>query len=296
MAKSALGRGLGSLIPQGEEEETEIEVINEQPVVLEEANPRILDIAPDDIEPNPHQPRQHFDHWQMEDLMNSIKQHGILQPLVVTVKDGDYELVAGERRLRAATMLKLETVPVIVREMEELEKLELALVENIQRADLNAIEEAEAYSKFIEEFGLTQQVISEKVGKPRSVVANKLRLLNLPDAMQTALAEKKITEGHAKVLLGIKNEAEQSEYFEELLHGHVTVRDLETKVQEKSPHKFTSRTTVHEPQIAAFEEELQEFLGTRVRIKKKGDGGTIFVDYYSEPELTELHKKITKKR
>ena len=219
--KSALGRGLGSLIPQKQ-------TMTEQ--VLPEARTQILDIGVDEIVENPRQPRHHFSPADLEDLISSIKEHGILQPLVATRVGTGYELIAGERRLRASRTLGLKTVPVIVREASEQLKLELALIENIQRQDLNAFEEAIAYKALVDEFNLTQEEVGKRVGKSRSNVANTLRLLDLPEVMLQALREGKITKSHARTLLAESDEERREDLFEQMLNGGVSVREAEARV------------------------------------------------------------------
>ena len=203
MPKSGLGRGLGSLIPK---KENIAKIVT--PRILSDFSPssvkadgeRIFSINIEKISPNPHQPRKDFAHADLEDLVSSIKEHGIIQPLIVTDNgDGNYELVAGERRLRSAKIAGLKKVPAIVRAAKENEKLELALIENIQRQNLNPLEESEAYAKLMDDFGMTQEEIGKKVGKSRSAVANTLRLLDLPDKIKEALRGGKLTAGHARV-------------------------------------------------------------------------------------------------
>src|SRR3989338_8616169 len=196
MSTSALGKGLGSLIPQRKS------VIEE---ILPETKSQVLDIPVEHIYPNPRQPRHHFSAADLEDLIQSIKEHGALLPLVVTKKGEGYELIAGERRLRASKMLGNKMIPAIVREASEQQKLELALIENIQRQDLNAVEEAIAYRALIDEFSLTQEEVAKRVGKSRSAVANSLRFLDLSQEMRWALQEEKITKSHARTFFGGKD-------------------------------------------------------------------------------------------
>lgn len=280
-----LGRGLNSLIPS----KKIIQAFSET-----EAPPgaRLVDVPVKNIKPNPRQPREDFGYQDLEDLINSIKEHGILQPLVVTKIDGEnYELIAGERRFRAAKFLNLRTVPAIVRTAKEREKLELALVENIQRKNLNPIEEARAFHQLIQEFNLTQEEVAERVGKSRPAVANTLRLMSLPEEVQQALRSGKIKESHARTLLGLPDERAQLKYFSKILKNELTVRDTESAVRKVRG----TRQSKNNPALAAKEEVLRGALGTKVEIKKRGERGTVVIHFYSEEELNNLVKKISKK-
>ncbi|MBT5808242.1 ParB/RepB/Spo0J family partition protein, partial [Candidatus Uhrbacteria bacterium] len=228
MQKSALGRGLGSLIPQKQS-------ITEQ--VIPEARTEILELAVDEIKENTRQPRHYFSPADLEDLIASIKQFGIIQPLVVTRTNGEYELIAGERRLRASRTLGLATVPVIVRDVNEQEKLEIALIENIQRQDLNAIEEAIAYRALIDEFNLKQEEVATRVGKSRSNVANTLRLLDLDEEIIEALKMGKITKTHGRTLLAEPDLDKRHEIFLQILKGGVSVREVEARASNTGSRK-----------------------------------------------------------
>lgn len=276
----ALGRGLSSLIPsQRSTEQTAVADMAQSPV-------RFIPVA--QIAPNPHQPRQHFSHAELENLIQSVIQHGILQPLLVSpVGVGQYELIAGERRLRAAKMAGLDSVPVLIRDVADLEKVELALIENIQRSDLNPVEKAEAYRKLLDEFGLNHDEAAKKLGLPRSSFSNTLRVLELPGELQKALADGKISEGHAKVLLGLPNVAEQKKYFQLIQTDQLSVQRLSRAVTGKTKQRHHSARPSH---VAAYEEELSLTLGTKVTIQPN----QIIIQYYSPEELTELVKKLTK--
>lgn len=240
MAKSVLGRGLGSLIPQKQ-------TITEQ--VIPSARSQVLDIPVSEIRENSRQPRQFFSASELEDLIGSIKEHGIIQPLVVTRARAGYELIAGERRLRAARTLGMKSVPVIVREAGEQEKLELALIENIQRQDLNAVEEALAYRALVDEFNLTQEDVAKRIGKSRSNVANILRLLDLESEILIALREGKISKSHGRTLLTESDPKKLMALFETMLKGGVSVREAESRVAVKS--KKTSSFAQKDPNILA---------------------------------------------
>ena len=249
------------------------------------------------IVPNPHQPRLHFDEVKLDELVQSIKEHGILQPLVVSeLGAGTYELVAGERRLQAAKKAGLATVPVVVRSVDEREKLELAIIENIQRHNLNPIEEAKAYARLTDEFGLQQDVVAKKMGKSRSAVANTLRLLHLPVEIQRAVAEGRISEGHAKALLAIENPEKQRAVFDLIIKEELTVRETEMRVRSVSVRPHVRRVAAVSPEIAARTEHLMQVLGTKVKIAPSGKGGRIVIEYYSSEELEGLLKKIGDER
>ncbi|NQU77917.1 ParB/RepB/Spo0J family partition protein [Candidatus Falkowbacteria bacterium] len=301
---NGLGRGLSSLIPDK----------NQKPAVdlnagkPEQGKGKVLGSSKDEgqelvykvdvnlIDPNPMQPRSTFSHGPMEDLVNSIKEHGILEPLIATKEsDGRYQLIAGERRLRAAKIAEFDTVPVILRTAKELERLELSLIENIQRHDLNPIEVGESYAKLVDEFGMTQEELSKRVGKSRSAVANNLRLLSLPNEIQKALGDGAITEGHARMLLTIEGQGKQMTAFKRIVEGGLTVAEAGNEVRKISRKKFTRRASNSDPNIVEKENKMQEALGTRVKIKKKGEQGKIEVDFYSEEELNGIVNAITNK-
>lgn len=295
-----LGRGLASLIPPKKlDENTEIAkasslVPDAKQVSFDRETGlgKILEISVEAIAPNPHQPRLHFNEEKLGELSQSIQEHGILQPLIVTERDGRYELIAGERRFQAAKLAGLKMVPVIVRKAEEQEKFELAIIENVQRHDLNPLEEARAYHRLIEEFGLSQESVAKKMGKSRSAIANVVRLLHLPVDVQRAVAEGKISEGHAKALLSIENPEKQRALFDLILKSGLTVRETELKAREVSvkPHK---RLVTIDPLVREKEDRLAEIFGTKVRISRVGKGGKIVIEYYGDEDLTHLVAKLS---
>lgn len=306
--KGGLGRGLGSLIPNkiynaGDRDminrvsanvsAKEAKVENEGKTSLDTAKGmHILEIEIDKIKANPYQPRTDFSHDGMEDLIKSIKEHGILQPLVVSKnQDGEYELVAGERRLRASKLAELTTVPVIVREADKQKKLEWALIENIQRKDLNGIEEASAYKKLMDEFDLTQEDVSRKVGKSLAVIANALRLLTLPKIIQEALMEGKIDKSAGRTIAGLGTEEEQIKIFKELIEKGINVRQLERYVRRKRNIR-KGKIDVLDFDLEEKKDMLQATLGTKVAIDKKDGRGKINIDFYSDEELAEIVNKI----
>ncbi|TAK03273.1 ParB/RepB/Spo0J family partition protein [Patescibacteria group bacterium] len=280
----ALGRGLGSLIPGKQ-------TITEQ--VIPSARREVTEIPVAQVRPNPRQPRAHFAPEELADLVASIKEHGVLQPVIVTRVQGGYELVAGERRLRASMAAGLGTVPAIVRDATEQQKLEWALIENVQRADLNAVEEALAYKALIEEFNFTQEDTAKRVGKSRSAVANVLRLLDLPEEMLIAIRGGRLSKSHARTLLAEPDEAKRRALYQAMLSGGVSVREAEARVSHASAGKRPSSAGKKDPNIAAHEKRLREILGTKVSIQEKGGKGKITIEFYSKEELIDLLDKLS---
>ncbi|HCC23277.1 TPA: chromosome partitioning protein ParB [Candidatus Falkowbacteria bacterium] len=286
-----LGRGLGSLIPN--KKITEKVVSEEHRDLLIDEGDKILQIPVEKIEVNPMQPRRVFDHDELEELINSIKEYGVIQPLIVTRQGDHYELIAGERRLRSSKIAGLKTVPCIVREADEQQKLELALIENVQRQNLNPIEEALAYQKLMDEFNLTQEEVSDRVGKSRSSIANTLRVINLPEAVQKSLVDGKITAGHARVIAGFETEGEQLKFLEQILNYNFTVRDAERESRVFNKKGRVKTREQADPTTEAAKEEIRDALSTKVDIKKKGGRGQIIIDFYSEEEFNDIVFKIT---
>ena len=243
------------------------------------------------IVPNPHQPRTNFDQDKLFELANSIKEHGIIQPIVVTKEGNQYEIIAGERRFQAAKLAGLKAVPVIVRKANDEQKLELAIIENVQRHNLNPIEEAKSYKKLEDDFDFNQEEVAVKVGKSRSVIANKTRLLKLPIEVQKALISEKITEGHAKAILALENPEKQRALFEMIIKNNMTVRQTEDKTKEVSV-KTHKRVVSIDPETKNSVDRLTGALGTKVKISKSGDGGKISIDFYSDEELNNIISKI----
>lgn len=291
-AKPALGKGLASLIPQAK---TSIPAPAPKPEPKKQessSTTNVVDISVDDIKENPHQPRYHFSPSDLEDLIASIKEHGILQPLVVT-KDGDkYELIAGERRLRASRTLGLKTVPVIVRDANEQQKLELAIIENIQRQDLNAVEEAIAYKALIDEFSLTQNEVAKRVGKSRPVVANTIRLLELPDEMLDALKAGEISKTHARNLLAEPDPVKRQMLFEAMMTGELTTAETEARAGNTGARSSAKSGKTKDPNVLAHEKRLREILGTKVDISESAGKGKISISFYSREELLELLDRL----
>ncbi len=292
---SGLGRGLGAIIPPPKPplQQTQVQEpqTNTASVSNGEMGQRVLQIPIDQIERNPHQPRVHFDHAQLEDLITSIKEHGVLQPLVVTaLPDGRYELIAGERRLRASTIAGLKTVPALLRNATEQQKLELAIIENVQRQDLNPIEEAKAYVRLMEEFNLTQEEVGQKLGKSRPQVANTVRLLQLPEEIQKALMEERISASNARTLLSLPTEQERLQMFYAMIEGNFTVRQTEERAI-RAHH----RTKIHDPNLAAAEEKLRGIYQLKTQIKREPNGsGSIRMQFHSDEELNALLEKLSR--
>ncbi|KKR06506.1 MAG: Stage 0 sporulation protein J [Parcubacteria group bacterium GW2011_GWC2_39_14] len=290
MAKiTGLGRGLDSLIPRKVIKDAIAEPHRD--FLLNDNINQILNVPVDEITANPYQPRTVFDHEDLESLIESIRLHGIIQPLVVTKSKEGYELIAGERRLRASKILGLATVPVIVREAGEQEKLELALIENIQRRNLNPIEKAVAYQKLVDEYNLSQEEAADKLGVSRSSLANTLRFLDLPAEIQRSLAREEITEGHAKVIAGLSGEKEQLDFLKKILQYNFTVRDAERARQSTQTSRPRAQAK-RDPEVEDKENILREKLNTKVDIKKKGGQGEIVIEFYSEEELASIINQI----
>ncbi len=292
---SGLGRGLQSLIPSRKVLPNEVYRAASAPSSSlgfsspsESRAGTPLQAPIDKVKPNPRQPREHFSHTAIEELIASIKEYGVLQPLVVTANpDGTYELIAGERRLRAAKLAGLATVPVIIRTANEQQKLELALIENLQRQDLSPIEEAKAFKILLEEYDLTQEEVAGKMGKSRGYVANTVRLLNLPEEAQEAVSKGYLTASNARTLAGLESAAEQKKWLQKMMKEGMTAREAEQVVTKRK------RAVLRDPQAAADEETLRESLGTKVRIAKKEGKGNITIDFYSDEEYRTLVKKLT---
>jgi ParB family chromosome partitioning protein len=276
MEKKALGRGIGALIPEKPLEEHE----------------RILYVPIDRIKPNPYQPRQVFDTEGLNDLIQSIKEKGVIQPVLVRAQGPYYELIAGERRFRAAKSLQIKEIPVIIKNVSDEESLELSLIENVQREQLNPIEEARAYQHLIDKFGITQEKISEAVGKSRASVANSLRLLSLPQEIQKEISAGRISFAHGKVLLEVEDINLQRTFAWKIVSHGLTVKELENLVKQKCPirKKIIKRTKTIDPSISMLEDGLQHLLGTKVRIIKGRKRGQIQIEFYSSEDLQRILK------
>lgn len=266
----------------------------------------VFQIEIDKIKPNPQQPRKHFDEITLRELATSIREFGVLQPIIISKVEGEsetgwsvyYELVTGERRLMAAKMAGLNTVPAIIhKEPTDREKLEMAVIENIQRADLNAIEFARAVARLQDEFGLTQREIATRLGKSREAIANSVRLLSLPTEIQNAVAEGRISESHARLLLSVDDTALQTQVFEDIIREKLNVREADARIKRGSggarPEGSGALTPVN-PEVASLRNKLEEFLGTKVGLQGKGASGKITISFYSPEELEAIVDKVTK--
>lgn len=287
---SGLGRGLNSLIPSRKPATAFVT----DPKLHEaiEGHDRISQLPVDSIVPNPHQPRQVFDMEALEGLAESIAEHGVIQPIVVTKKgDNSYELIAGERRLKAAKIAGLKTIPGIVRDLSEQKKMEFALIENLQREDLNALEVAIAYQKLEDEFNLSHAEVAKKVGKSVSVIINHLRMLNLRDEVKEAILAGKLTEGHARTLAGLPYE-DQLEGMERIISGKMTVREAEKAAKDVVVRK-NLRPTKFDPEARAIEDRIAASLGTKVEVRRHGGVGQITIKFFSNEELNSIADKIS---
>ena len=277
--KSGLGRGLEALFPS-------------EPVEIQ--SPGMVQAAIADISPNPHQPRSNWNEQELSDLAASIREHGLIQPLIVTKSPSGYTLIAGERRWRAAKMAGLENVPVIVKETTPQEMLELALIENIQREDLNAIEEALAYRQLMDEFDMTQEAVADRVGKARSTITNLVRLLNLPEEVQQAVQDNQISGTHARELLRLPTAELQIKAKDQMIRRSLNRRAAAKLVDdilavEKTPIPPKEPLS---PEMLALQEKFVQSLGTRVSIEQLSKGGKVVIYYYSDEELQAIYDSI----
>jgi ParB family chromosome partitioning protein len=276
--RPGLGRGLSALIPQAAS-----------------AAPAPVDIPIEQIERNPRQPRSAFPEEGLDQLADSIRAHGVLQPIVVTETLAGYQLVAGERRVRAARLAGLERIPAVVRQSADLDRLELSLVENLQRADLNPIEEAHAFRSLVDEFGLTQDEVAARVGRARSTVANTLRLLELEQPVRDAIAAGHLSEGHGRALVGLSPVA-QRELLALAVSRGLSVRQVEElarRLREPARQPGRGEARSADPELERVEEDLRNALGTKVTLARTRRGGRIVIEYYSDEDLGRLYERLT---
>jgi ParB family chromosome partitioning protein len=279
--KRGLGRGLDALIPSSFEDQIPADGVRR--------------VAVDQILPNPRQPRATVEAAELEQLADSIREHGVLQPLVVLPADttGTFTLIAGERRLRAARLAGLSEVPVIVREASDRQQLEWALIENLQRLDLNPLEAAEGYRQLVEDFDLSHEAVAERVGKSRTAVTNTLRLLKLSAPVRKALGENRISEGHARALLALSSAGSQSAALQTILNQDLNVRQTEELVRRLSgERRKAAPRKASSPEETALEEQLRESLGTRVSLRRTPKGGSLVIHFYSDEELNALVERL----
>ncbi|MBI4536406.1 MAG: ParB/RepB/Spo0J family partition protein [candidate division NC10 bacterium] len=271
--RRGLGRGLGALIPGAEE-----------------PSRGLTELPLSDIAANPNQPRKQFEQAALEELAATIRTHGVLTPVVVRRTGEGYQVIAGERRVRAARLAGLSHIPAILREAGDGQALEMALVENLQREDLNPMESAEAYHRLVDEFGLSQDAVAARVGRDRSTVANALRLLRLPRKLRDDVAAGVLSEGHARALLGLERPADQLKAREEVVRRQLTVRATEALVRRlRGPRRAAaSARPPDDPNLGALEDRLRVALGSKVRILRRGRGGTLEIGFFSDEDLTRL--------
>jgi len=294
MKRGGLGRGLDSIIPNkgtaGGIQNVNTGVKKNTVGIKNVSRETLVNLS--EIETNKSQPRRKFDDETLEELADSIAQVGVIQPLILQKKDDHFEIIAGERRFRAARLAGLKQIPAIIREYTEQEMLEIALIENIQREDLNPIEEAQAFQRLLKEYKLKQEEVAERVGKSRTAITNSLRLLKLSKRIQDMLLEEMITSGHARALLAVDHEELQYELAMKVFDENLSVRELERlirNIQRQPPEKIEENTLKNETIYIDLEEKMKQLLGTKVSIKRKNDTqGKIEIEYYSDEELERI--------
>jgi len=275
MERKALGKGISALIPAKEPGHKD----------------EIIYVQTEQIKPNPFQPREDFGSQGIEELAQSIKEKGVIQPLLVRRKGDYYELIAGERRLRAAKLLNLAEIPILVKDVEDRDSLELALIENIQRQGLNPIEEAHAYQYLIDQFNVTQEKISEVLGKARATITNILRLLKLPLEVQEEIKKGRISFAHGRALLELVDENQQRRLTQDIISKGLSVRELENLIKMQRPKGAKRRMmgqSLRDPYLVVLEEELQHALATKTRISKRNKRGHILIEFYSQEDLARI--------
>jgi ParB family chromosome partitioning protein len=282
--RMALGKGLGALLPEFGQTESRA----------------LLYCGIEEIIPNPSQPRKHFDESKLQELAESVREKGILEPLLVRRTDQGYELIVGERRWRAAQKAGLREVPVLVKEVEGREAFEISLIENLQREDLNPIEEAEAFKHLIEEFNISQDDLSKRIGKDRTTITNTLRLLKLPLEVRNQLLQNRITSGHARALLSLENKEKQKELCALIIKKGLSVREAERLAKQWAEKSQKRRPSVKRPgdlesQLHSLQDSLRKSLGTKVHITQKGNRGKIEIEYFSHEELERIVETIVGK-
>ena len=284
MEKRGLGRGLGALISeQGAKEDS---------ILLKAGKVQIVISIPlDKIKANKFQPRAEFDKQALNDLAVSIKEKGFIQPVIVRSQQDGYELVAGERRFRAAKMLNLNEMPAIIKDVSDIDSLELSIIENVQREDLNPIDQAKAFKRLLDEFNMTQEGISTTIGKDRATVANILRLLKLPEKIQAFVSRGTISMGHAKAILGLDKESEQMRLCTKVIKNDLSVRDTEGYAKKLSGGTKKKKPE-KDPNLIVIEEQLSDVLGTKVKILRSKQGGKIEIEFYSEKDLERVVTRL----
>jgi len=288
MEKKVLGKGLEALIPD--------KIGSGKPQIFDsKVHQGIANISIDKIKVNQYQPREDFPQETLKELAASIKEKGFIQPVLVRTKQGSYELIAGERRLRAAQMLDLKEVPAIIKDVSDLDSLELSIIENVQREDLNPIDQAKAYRRLLEAFNMTQEDIADSIGKDRTTVANILRLLKLPQKIQEYVSRGTLSMGHARAMLGFSRESEQMRLCTKVIKNDLSVRETERYAKKMIPSS-KKKIIDKDPNLASLEESLSEILGTKVKITKGKKGGRLEIEFYSDSDLERIVILLNNKR
>lgn len=290
--KHGLGKGLDALIPQSEGQKVKVSG-KENLTKEQQSSPMIVRIS--QVEPDRTQPRKEFNEEKLEELAGSIRNVGVVEPLIVTDEGDHYRIISGERRWRAAQKAGLKEIPIIIRKLSEKEIAEIALVENIQRVDLNPIEEALGYQRLMQEFGYTQEEVALRISKNRATIANTLRLLKLSEPVQQMLIEEKISAGHARALVMVEDPALQQEIAERVVNEHLSVRDIEKLLKNKDrlPRRTLEKTEIPSADYHALEERLKASLGTKVSISAKANGkGKLEIEFYSNEDLEKIIEQI----
>lgn len=285
MTKRGLGKGLDALFQAYDNKES-----------VDASKDQVLEVKIHDIDPNIGQPRKNFDSVSIEELSKSIEEHGIVQPIIVRPSNGRYTIIAGERRWRAARLAGLDKVPIIIRDIDEKEMLEIALIENLQREDLNPMEEAEGINSLIQAYGLTQEQVAQRLGKSRPAIANSLRLLNLPKEVKTMLETNLISSGHARALLGLDSDSKKVEIAKLIVEKGLSVRETENlikKIKTNKDNQKTAKTTEKPSYILELENKMEESLGTKVTIQQGKKKGVIEIEYYSNDDLERIIDMIS---
>lgn len=280
MNKKGLGRGLGALISAAETDNDEIST-------------GVMELKLNEIEPNTDQPRKNFDDEKLEQLSESIKKHGVVQPIIVKREGDTYRIVAGERRWRAARIAGLSKVPVVIKDLSNKQVMEIALIENIQREDLNPIEEAEAYEKLLNEYNMTQEDLSHSIGKSRSAIANTIRLLALTDKLKDYLINGEISSGHARALLSVSDKELQEKICGEVIDKKLNVRDTENLVKKYLNGGTKQKKKKNSEEFQKIEENLQGIFGTKVKLISNNNKGKIMIEYYSNEELDRIIELVS---
>jgi ParB family transcriptional regulator, chromosome partitioning protein len=289
LEKRVLGRGLAALIP-------EKQTTDNMQILESNIQQGVRNIPIEKVRANKYQPREDFNQEALDDLANSIREKGFIQPVLVRFKDNEYELIAGERRFRAAKKLGYKEIPAIIKEATDLDSLELSIIENVQREDLNPIDQANAYKRLQEEFNMTQEKVADTIGKDRATVANILRLLNLPAKIQEYVSRGTISMGHARAILSLDKESEQIRLCTKVMKDDLSVRDTESYAKNITLKRAKSKKIGEDPNLNSLEQELREIFGTKVKILKSKKGGKIEIEFYSDTDLSRVITLLKSKR